>query len=307
LHWPFFIAENPQGETAMPDDESTESQDTQESEEVEELQDDAILDLGDGEEEDTETEETKDEETDSEEEEEQQEQDEDDSELTTLKDENEDLKRQIKNLNKGAYQMRKALESKDKDKGDDEVEFTDAQLLGMLQEHKEDPAVVMQIMKYIGQQSARKAKDETLDAADIASTKKQVDAFVSKNWPELSEEGSDLRKDVDEAISSLRLKEHPYAEYLGISAALLANLPDMLKAAEEKGKSGALKDKTETNRKQSIKDKKLSDTGKKKTPESAKLSDTQEQTANQLGLTPDQKKLYSKWMKNKKQPVVAEV
>ena len=220
-----------------------------------------------------------------------------------------ELTANIKNLNAGAYKMRKALEAKETDKDkDDDGQFTDAQLLGMMNEHQDDPAVMLQIIKHISKESGKKSTEKAVDATEIASTKKQVDSFITQNWPEINEEGSDLRKDVDEAKKMLRIEDHPYSDYLGIAAALVTNLPDMITAAEERGKSAQIKDKNETNRKQSIKDNKLSNKGKK-TGAEVKLPAQAQATAKQLGLTKSQIKIYKQMLgpEKGKQPITVEV
>jgi hypothetical protein len=174
---------------------------------------------------------------------------------------------------------------------DEESKFTDAQLLGMMNEHKDDPAVMLQIIKHVSQESGKKSEERAVDATEIANVKKQTDSFVTKNWPEINEDGSDLRKDVDEAKKMLRIEDHPFSDYLGIAAALVTNLPDMITAAEERGKKTNIKDKNETNRKQGIKDNKLSDKGKK-TGVEVTLSAGAQETAKILGLSPTATKIY---------------
>jgi len=280
----------------MPDDEELEEREIEESEE-EEQDEDIDLDLDEDEDEENE---------------EESEEEEDDTDYKELSGKQgktiDELTANIKNLNAGAYKMRKALEAKDTKDGDEDSKFTDAQLLGMMNEHKDDPAVMLQIMKHISKESGKKSEENAVDAAEIATTKKQVDSFITKNWPEINEDGSDLRRDVDEAKKMLRIEDHPYSDYLGIAAALVTNLPDMIAAAEERGKSAKIKDKNETNRKQGIKDNKLSSKGKKKGAE-VKLPAQAQATAKQLGLTKSQVKIYKQMLGTDKgkQPITVEV
>jgi hypothetical protein len=279
----------------MPDDEELEEQETEESEEEQDEDEDIDLGLED---EDEGNEEDEDEEDDT-----------DYKELSGKQGKTiDELTSNIKNLNAGAYKMRKALEAKDTTDKDEDGKFTDTQLLGMLREHKDDDAVQLQIMKHVSEESSKKIEAKVVDAAEIAATKKQVDSFITKNWPEINEEGSDLRKDVDEAKKMLRIEDHPYSDYLGIAAALVTNLPDMITAAEERGKSAKIKDKNETNRKQSIKDNKLSNKGKK-TGAEVKLPAQAQETAKQLGLTKSQIKIYKQMLgpEKGKQPITVEV
>ena len=213
--------------------------------------------------------------------------------------------RQEKEKQRGIF-FASQKDSRKKEGDDEEVEFTDAQLLGMLEQHKDDSTIMLQIMKHIGQQAAKKGKNEAVDAAAVASTKKEIDSFINQNWPEINEDGSDLRRDVEEAKKMLRLEDHPFSDYLGIAAAVMANVPDMIKEAEERGKKGGIKDKNEVNRKQAIKDKRLSEKGKKK-GEKVTLPAQAAQTAKQLGLNDRQAKLYSKLLNAGKKPVTAEV
>jgi hypothetical protein len=293
-HFVLFFVAKTRKEKIMPDDEELEELEPEESEEEQ----DEDIDLG-----------LEDEGEETEEESEEEDDDTDYKELSGKQGKTiDELTSNIKNLNAGAYKMRKALEAKDTTDKDEDGKFTDTQLLGMLREHKDDDAVQLQIMKHVSEESSKKIEAKVVDAAEIAATKKQVDSFITKNWPEINEEGSDLRKDVDEAKKMLRIEDHPYSDYLGIAAALVTNLPDMITAAEERGKSAKIKDKNETNRKQSIKDNKLSDKGRKIGAE-VKLPAQAQATAKQLGLTKSQIKIYKQMLgpEKGKQPITVEV
>jgi len=206
----------------------------------------------------------------------------------TLKTLNEQLLERDKEINRIAYQLRT---TKKETKTEEPAEFTDAQLQGLLEEHKEDPAAMLQIMKLVTQQAVKKGSQETLDTVEISNTKKEMDSFLNKTYPDLAEESSDFRRDVDNTKSYLGMNDHPYGDFFAVGTMVLNNLEDIIKHAREEGKNEALKGTAEGKRKQSINANSLSAvTGKKTT--STVASSRYHETAKKLGLSPAATKKY---------------
>ena len=287
---------NERGEAGIDDDDP--------GDEIELDEDDVQIGIDDPDESEDQTTEDEDE-GEEEEEEEDDETEKRKAELEKIKEEAQYWKEQ-KEKNRSLYfaeKNRKGKKTEDDDTGD--VEFSDEQLLGMLEAHKEDNVVLLQIMKQVGKQAAKKGEKNAINAAEMASQKKQLDSYLSENWPEINDESSEIYGDVQKAKELLHLEDHPMADFLAAGSVVFMNMKEMIKQAEERGKKANLKDASDNNRKKSIKNKKLSPKGKE-TGSKVTLPAQAQETVKQLGMNPRQAKIYAKLLKSK-QPVATEV
>jgi len=214
------------------------------------------------------------------------------TEMGTLKSEFEKLQ---KDRNALAYQLRT---TKKEAKPTEEETFSDTQLIGLLEEHKDDPAATLQIMKLVANQTAKGNKKETLNAVEISQTKKELDSFITKTYPALSDETGPLREGVNKMKSKLGIEDHPYGDWFGMASFVLTNIEQIEKQAFEKGQKTALGKSADDNRKKDIKKKGLTPP-KKKAGESTVLSSRVSKVIKQMDMTPGQAKVYQKLMAKK--------
>jgi hypothetical protein len=210
-----------------------------------------------------------------------------------------DLESHVSNLNRAVHQYRQ----KEKEtKKEEENPLTPEQLRAMFKEHKDDPETLFNIVAYMSEQSAKQAGKEALDVEEIKKMKTIHDDVVSKRWPDLEKEGSQLRTQTDKLKKAFRLETHPMSDYLVVSAMISDQLPQIQQAAYEKGKADALKGKAEENRKKDVKDGKLSPakSGASDKPNKALLSGSYAEVAKQMGLTKSQQEIYAKLVNKKK-------
>ncbi len=203
----------------------------------------------------------------------------------------------INDLNRGISSIRRELKAAKTATADKDVEFSDAQLLSMLEEHKDDPAVQLQIMKQIGQQAAKGTKTDAVNEVEITGNKRQMAAILSKTYPDLNKEGSEMRTDVDSVKAKLGITDHPYGDYFATGALILQNFEGIITAAKEQGKTEALKIKGEEGRKKGIKASALASTGGKKSKQ-VELSSKVKNNIKEIGLNPRQASIYAKLIKS---------
>lgn len=212
----------------------------------------------------------------------------DPDELSKLKAETDRLNRKITDLNKALHEERRS--KKQPAKEDDGAQFNKAELLKLFREFKDDPDTLFQIVAYTAEQAAKGASKEAVDKSEIAKNKKETDAFLQKNYPQMFEENSDIRRAVDEVKSNMMLAEHPYGDFLGVATQLLINAPRLMQQAYENGRKEAMNGKADEKRKADVKDNQLMPKGKGNTQVSQSLTDGQRDVAKRLGIT-DPKKL----------------
>jgi hypothetical protein len=206
----------------------------------------------------------------------------------------EDLKTRFENLEKEknqiAYQLRTS-KKEPKPAEDAEEKFTDAQLIGLLDEHEDDKAAQLQIMKLVARQAHGDTEKKALDAVEISQTKKDLDKFIDTTYPDWKDSSSPILAGVEDMKSKLGFEDHPYGDWIGMASFILANIEHVEKAAQERGKNEALGIKADDNRKKDIKNKNLSP-ATKKTGESKVLSSRVVKVAKQIGLNKRQTKIY---------------
>lgn len=207
---------------------------------------------------------------------------------------------QITNLNKAIHGLRqenKKLKTSPADTDESgEAPLTKAQLTGLIEEHKDDPNTMLNIIEYVSKQAASKTKKDAVNEIEISQTKRQADEFMTQNFPDVQKEGTELKGIVDETRSKLFLDDHPLSDQLTLGALIMYDLENIKKASFEQGKEESLKGKAEDKRKKDVNDKKLTPSGKKggdKKGESSLTSD-QEDVAKRLGLSKRGRAMYAK-------------
>ena len=211
----------------------------------------------------------------------------------------------VTDLNKAIHGLRKELKEAKAEKVESgETVFTDAQLVSLLEEHKDDPATQLQIMKHVARQHSQDAQKGAVDQAAISSTKKELDGFLSNTYPDLSTEGSEIRVVVDQTKDMLGLSDHPYGDFLGTGAMLLQNIEQFTAQAREEGKQEALKELADSKRKKDVKANLPASSGSGKQKGSGVISPDVLKTAKQMGLNKAQTKIYAQMRSRTKQTTV---
>ncbi len=203
-----------------------------------------------------------------------------------------ELLRKNKELNRALHeerQKRKVATEKE------EVVLTDQQVLGLLEEYKDDPRTLLNVIKYQAQQAAKGETKKAVEDEGMKAKKAEADAYLSKSFPGLNEEGSELRAAVDKTKEYIGVKDHPLGDLVGVAVEYLRAGPVLMRQAYEKGVADAKAGKVEEARKGEIKETVLSPKGsppgKKGEASSADIADV----AKRLGLkTPQQIALLKK-------------
>jgi hypothetical protein len=203
------------------------------------------------------------------------------------------LKRKVSDLNKALHEERKS--KKEAAKADAEAPpLTKAELQKLWKEYQDDPDTLFQISTYIAEQAAKGASKEAIDKSRISENKKETDAFLQKNYPDLYKEGSEMRVIVDNTKKEMGFDDHPYGDFVGTAVQLLLNAPTVMKNIYDKGRSDALSGKAEKTRKEIVKESGLTPKGKGKGAEISSLTDAQKDVASRLGLTGSKLKTFEK-------------
>lgn len=193
------------------------------------------------------------------------------------------LQEDKRNLNKALHEERKA--KKEKGGGDTEdVKLSDAELTKLLEEYKDDPATMKNIMRYIAKEAAQGAKKEVIDEATNAAKRKEVDTFLRNDLPELYREGGQLREVADDIKKHYGLDDHPMGDLFAIGAHMVMNRKALLRAAFDAGMKAAQNDRGESARKEVIKGNELLKGGKK-IPGHEEMSSSHRDVAKRLGIS----------------------
>lgn len=159
-----------------------------------------------------------------------------------------------KALNRKFYNLRQERKQKEKEGGNaDKPQFTDAQLLKILEEHRDDPAVTLQVIKHMTEQTASKTKKEAVEDTVIKQRQEVTQNWLHQNAPEIFDESSEVRATHERMLSELRLEDHPLGDFLAAAAAKMTVIPEMLKQAEEAGRKKALAEAAEASRTKAVK------------------------------------------------------
>ena len=201
------------------------------------------------------------------------------------------LSKAIKEAQSSLHNIRQ--EKKAAKTGGDEAVFTDAQLQAILEEHPNEPGVQLQVLKQMIKQGLGGVEENAAKRAEQSARKGELDGYLTENWPELKQEGSEIWLAVNETRNQLNIENHPHGDFLATGAHVLMNIPEMIEKAKEEGRAEALKTKVETNRKEKIKSNKLPGSGKNKASGKITLSSDHKTTAKQIGLNSRQEKIYA--------------
>lgn len=204
-----------------------------------------------------------------------------------------DLDVAITEANRKLHGIRQEKGAEKKGEPEEEATFTNAQLVQILEEHKDEPEVMLRIVEQKVKQAVKGVKDETLDATKVEAQAKEMNGILNERYPELKDAGSELRANVDESKAILGMEDHPYGDFLGMAGIVLHQLPNLMKQAHEAGKQEALKGKGEEHRKAAIQSTSLAGSGKGKPGTEATVTKDMADVEKMLNLkTPAQKKLY---------------
>ena len=218
--------------------------------------------------------------------------------LESLKAENERIRleneKTKKDLARAYYQKRK---EKDKPKEDD-PEFTDAQLLALIREHKDDEAVTLQIMKQVAKQQGKVHAIDAVKNQRIKSMRQNIDGFLSENFAQYVSEESPQHEELLKSKELMDLSDHPFGDFLAVSSIIASNFPTIVENVRKQAFDEALKKKGEETRKQSIKE--SAPATSKKQSGAAPVSEGESQwraTAKQMNMTESQTKRYLEMMR----------
>lgn len=218
--------------------------------------------------------------------------------LAALETEAQQRQGHVSDLNRAIHGYRQEIKALKSTKKDDVVDFSDAQITKILDEHKDDPAVLLQVFKQVSKQQTAGLKDDAVAETEITQQRGYFDNYLNQTWPQLQDEGSQHFQELQQAKKHMRVEDHPYGNYMAMGSVMLQRMPQLLKDAREEGRNEALKVRSEKQRKAKIKGKRLEGTGKR-SPASAGVSDSIKATAKTIGLTTDKQiAIYAKMLKN---------
>jgi len=218
--------------------------------------------------------------------------------LSALEQSNANLQAQVANLNTALHQER---QTKKTDK--DEEPLTQAQLAELFKLHADDPVELMKLVQYTAGQAAKRGKEDTINAVQVADQKRKAETMLVDRWPILKDpvEGVKVRANIEQAKRQLMIESHPLADYMAVSFMVHEKLPEMLKGEYERGKAEALSTVAETGRKQSVKETGLErgDKGVKVVDGGTEFKQKHGDVIKILDMTPGQVKTYERMMKAK--------
>jgi hypothetical protein len=201
-----------------------------------------------------------------------------------------------RNLKKALHEARQEKKAK---KVDDTVSLTDADLTKIIEEHKDDPSVLLNAVTYKMEQIVKKGKIEAVDEVQVKQKANQLNNFLkSKFGDTLDDDSSELRVGINKAKDFLNVSDHPFGDAIGAAAVVFENMPKLLQAEYERGKNEALTGNVEKNRVSGIKNGNSLMSGSKRADggsnKATGLTESQAETAKQLGFKPgtQQYKIY---------------
>lgn len=203
-----------------------------------------------------------------------------------------ELEGKDKEINRLGYALRTANKEKVETKGDSE-QFTDAQLLAIMNEHKEDPTVLLQVMKEVSKANGKDIEESVGRSADIKTKLVGQTTFLEQSFPDVLKEGTEAAEMVEKARDYMHLKDHPFGDWLAVATYNLQNMPQIIEKAKAEAKAEALGKTADDTRKQKIKTNTPGSSGKSNGAKTPALSKTQNETARML--FPKNKKLQEKY------------
>jgi len=214
----------------------------------------------------------------------------DKSEVGRLRSDLDRIRRDKSDLKKALHEERQKNKKKE-----DEPVLTETELAKIVEEHKDDPAVLMNAVKYMVQQQVKGVKKEAVDEVEVKAKKEQFNTVLRERYKDFDDEDSPIRKSTEKAKEIMGLKDHPYGDVLGAAVTVFANQQAITKYWFEEGKKAATDEKVNTAREKQIADGKVTPPGSKSTvaiSSKTELSDSQMSTFEQgfaKGKTPEEK------------------
>jgi hypothetical protein len=220
-------------------------------------------------------------------------------ELKVLRQELDSLKTDKKNLQKALHGERQKL--KERTKKESDVELTDEHLENIIRENTDpvtgvtDPKILLRVTRYMAERIARGEKDKAISEVDVSQKSRAVNNLLLERYPQLAEESSEMRIEIDQVKESLGLKDNPFGDAFAVGVRVVEKLPTILTNAYERGKKDALGVIAEEKRGDGIADSKLTPKGDgKSSSKDSGLTKEHLESANSLDLTASQKKIYAK-------------
>ena len=214
------------------------------------------------------------------------------TDLDSTKSEMQKLRTDKTSLNKALHEARQKKAPKEED-----APLSDEQLLKILSDNDGDPQTILNIVKYQATQAARQISGEVVSDADIKKKSEDAAGMLDEMYPSLSDQTSEMRQAIDATKKHYGLDGNPLGDLYATGVKVLEGLPDLIAAAEERGKKEGLADRADNNRKDKIKSNLSVKKGSKGS--SKGLSSSQEEAAGQMGLSPAQLKTYQKLVAGK--------
>lgn len=198
-----------------------------------------------------------------------------------------------KNLQIALHKERQAKKKKTDEP--EEATLTKEQLLGIMQEHGEDPNVLLNVVEHMAKQAARGVKKTAM--TELESSRRDTDAeqFLQKQFPQIYEQGSPWRTQVDQVKTQYEFEDSPFGDFLGLAVTVLHNYEGLYNQAVEKGKQTALTGEADKNRSKELNANTVK-TSKGKKSSGAELSATNLQVAETLGIKGKALETYKKMM-----------
>ena len=212
--------------------------------------------------------------------------------------------KKIKEMNRSFYGMRKELKSMKDVKESQDTTFTDEQLRGIIDKNRDDPDVMLQIMKQVAKQTGGDAAKGQVDAANISTRRKELDLPLTKTWPDAHDEGSEDHASLQEAKDYFYLTDHPLGDFLAGAGTALMQMDDVLEKTKKEARKTALN--VESKRKKIIKGNSLQ-VPKNKDSKLKALSKDSQAVAKQIGLSPSATKIYETLLQPGKNNATVEV
>lgn len=201
------------------------------------------------------------------------------------------LEAHIRDLNKALHIERQKAKQREQEKAEP---LSDEQLRQLMREHIDDPDTLFNIVNYMAEQKAKSAGKEAIDANVLSAQKAQHDQIIATKWPDLMKDDTPLRQVADGVKQEFRIDNHPLGDLLAMGVVTLNALPKIEQDAYERGKQDGMKGKVEKTRKKGVKDTTLTPSGKSRKSNKFALDDHLVKTADQIGLTESQKKIYAR-------------
>lgn len=200
------------------------------------------------------------------------------------------LERDKKDLQKALHEARQERKAKK----EPEAVLTDAELMKIVEEHKDDPKVMFNAVAYKMQQAMKTGKAEAVNEIEIKGKQNELNSILRTRIKDFENEASEPRVIIGKAKTDFNLDEHPFGDFLAAAAAVYIDLPNIAKGWMEEGKKQALNGKADENRKEGIKKSQPSGGGPKIPAGKVEsdLTPQQMETARKLGKDKD-----AKWLR----------